>query len=524
MLVVPKLTLGWEVIDWIETYLVHGPGDVEGEEIELTDEQAIHILCAYEIRPDGRRIIRRDFLSRPKGWAKSEFAGMLCCVEALGPVRFDGFDSKGKPVGKPIRWPFIRCLATEEDQSGNTYDNVRVMLEHVADKHGDTYRVDPGLTRTFIKGGGEIVPSTAANASKDGGKETFVVFDETHLYETPELRRMHATVRRNMAKRKAAEPWSLETSTMYRPGFNSVAETTHEYARSIEDGRRKDLSLLFDHREAPDGVDWSDDKQVLKALPIGYGDASGFADFERILAEFRDPDNDLSDLIRYFGNKVVRSTESAFDVKRWKELATTFTVADKDLVVLGFDGARNKDSTALVGTHLASGYQWLEEIWERPPDAKEDWLVDKADVDAVVQRAFDTWEVWGLFCDPPYWEEQISDWKGRFGDKRVFEWWTNRTKQTSYAVRAFVSAIRTGELTHDGDSRYARHIANARRKATRMRDEDGSPLWVIEKEHPNSPNKIDAAMAGVLSWEARLTAIANGALRTSQRSKKLVTF
>ena len=159
------ISLGWDAIDWIETYLVHGPGDVQGEAITLDDEQATFILKAYELDKNGRRVTRRAFFSRPKGRAKSELAGMLVCFEALGPARFDRWDQFGNPIGKPVQYPFIRCLATEEQQSGNTYDNVRYMLEHIKTNFGTEYPgIDVGLTRTFLKGGGEIVPSTAASA------------------------------------------------------------------------------------------------------------------------------------------------------------------------------------------------------------------------------------------------------------------------------------------------------------------------------------------------------------------------
>ena len=43
-----------------------------------------------------------------------------------------------------------------------------------------------------------------------------------------------------------------------------------------------------------------------------------------------------------------------------------------------------------------------------------------------------------------------------------------------------------------------------------MSDEDGTPLWVMEKERHDSPNKIDLAMAGGLSWQARLDSLAKG--------------
>ena len=233
-------SLGWVAIDWIETYLVHGPGDVQGEPIVLDDEQATFILRAYEIDKNGKRTTRRAFFSRSKGRAKSELAGMIVCFEALGPARFDRFLADGAPVGRPVQYPFIRCLATEESQSGNTYDNVRYMLEHVRSNFGSDYPgIDIGLTRTILRGGGEIIPSTAASASKDGGKESFAVADETHLYSSPELKRMHETVRRNLAKRKAADPWMLETSTMYAVGEDSIAEQTHRLWVAMQEGRSK---------------------------------------------------------------------------------------------------------------------------------------------------------------------------------------------------------------------------------------------------------------------------------------------
>lgn len=517
-------TLGWLVIDWIETYLVHGPGDVQGEPIVLDDEFATFILNAYELDPHGKRKVRRAFISRPKGRAKSELAGMLACAEALGPVRCDGFDSRGEPVGRSVTAPEILCVATEEGQAGNTYDNVVFMLGHLAEKFGDEFPgIDPGLTRCFIKGGGEIAPVTAKARSKDGGKSTFVVFDETHLYETTELRTMHATVRRNLGKRKLAEPWSLETSTMYRPGMNSVAEATHEYARQIADGRRKDSSLLFDHREAPADFDWKDDKQLLEALREAYGPASEWMDLLRVVAEIRDPQSDEADSRRYWLNQVVRSTEQAFDPLKWAELAEVKTVPDGELITVGFDGARFHDATALIGTHVETGHQFvIGEIWEKPPDV-ERWEVPADEVEAELQRVFDTWEVWRLYADPPYWETQVAEWAGKWGDKRVIAWWTNRNKQMSYALRSYASAQQAGEMTHDGDAVFARHIANARRRETRMRDEHGKPLWVIQKEHPNSPNKIDAAMAGCLSWEARTDCIAAGGMKR-KRSRTPVGF
>ena len=40
-------SLGYEVIDWIEEYGCHGPGDIQGEPIELDDEMREQIGRAH---------------------------------------------------------------------------------------------------------------------------------------------------------------------------------------------------------------------------------------------------------------------------------------------------------------------------------------------------------------------------------------------------------------------------------------------------------------------------------------------
>jgi hypothetical protein len=43
-------------------------------------------------------------------------------------------------------------------------------------------------------------------------------------------------------------------------------------------------------------------------------------------------------------------------------------------------------------------------------------------------------------------------------------------------------------------------------------------MWTISKPKRMSPYKIDAAMAGCLSWEARRDAVAAGQAKTRSRS------
>ena len=122
-------SLGYEVIDWLLEYTCRGPGDAEGDPLTLDDEVFDFIVSAYELDPrTGRRKKSKVVYSAPKGRAKSETAGLIGVAEALAPVRFDGWSADGQPVGRPVRSPFIRALATEEKQSGNTFQNIAFVM------------------------------------------------------------------------------------------------------------------------------------------------------------------------------------------------------------------------------------------------------------------------------------------------------------------------------------------------------------------------------------------------------------
>ena len=335
-------TLGWQVISWIERYLVHGPGDVQGDPIQLDDELAAFILRCYALDAgSGRRVYDEALLSRPKGRAKSELAGMLVCAEALGPVRFDRWE-QGEPVGRAVTYPFIRALATEEGQSSHTYLNVAYMLTEARDRHPDVFGgVDIGRdwqssTRTYLPGGGEVRPSTASSAAKDGGKESFSVADETHLYTLPETRAMYRTVKRNTAKRRAAQGWMLQTSTMYAPGEASVAEATHEAVRVGKAGR-----LLFDHKGVDTEIDLDDESALDRALRFVYGPFIEAMDLDRLKAELRDPGADENEQRRYFLNERRAGSARWIDPRTWAERADVERgwPADRQPVTLGFDGA-----------------------------------------------------------------------------------------------------------------------------------------------------------------------------------------
>ncbi|MFD9949695.1 terminase [Nonomuraea sp. NPDC059023] len=508
------------MVQQIEEYLCHGPGDVIGQPIELDDEFYGFIVRSYRLDSEtGRRVYRRAFLSRAKGRAKSELAGMLVCAEALFEVRFAGWDARGEPVGRPVRSPFIRCLATEEGQSGNTYDNVSTMLEYVVDKHGDVFPgIDIGRSAqtssriVLHHQRGEITPSTASSAAKDGGKETFAVFDETHLYVLPELRRMHEVVRRNLRKRREAEPWGLETSTMYQPGLESVAEKTHDYWKAIVEGRVRETGLLFDHRQAPDGTDLADRDELLVGLRAAYGPAAEWMDLDGIIAEIWDPQSDPADSRRYWLNQPTVAEDQLIDPAEWGLCASHDRLEDGDDVTLGFDGGKSDDATALVAMRVSDRLVQPVGIWERPGGpAGAGWEVDRREVDDVVRNTFTRYNVVGFFADVALWEPYIDEWAEEYGPELVAKasakspigWdMRGRLQSLTLATESLVTSIVEAKIRHSGDSALTRHVLNARRRPNR---------WGVSfaKASRDSPHKVDAFAAMQLADMARQALLAS---------------
>jgi hypothetical protein len=345
--------------------------------------------------------------------------------------------------------------------------------------------------------------------------ERFHLTHNTHRFTLASIKRAHRTMLANIPKRRIADAWSLETTTTYSPGEGSVAEETHDYARAIERGEVAEPQLFFFHRQASEDWDVDDPEQRKNAILEARGEAAAWSDIPVIAAQWDEPDADRAYLARIWLNQPVQGASQAFDFAAWRAHADPDAGPPEpgSKIAIGFDGSRSLDATGLVGTDLETGWQWLIRGWERPLTARE-WEVPAEDVDAALALAFETWDVARMYADPRWWETWVDAWAGRYGNKVVVEWQTNQVKRMALACKAFATAMTAGEIPNDGDDDFARHIGNSSRRIEKgYRDDDGEPLWTIAKDRPDSVDKMDYAMAAILSWEARNNAIAAGALQ-----------
>ena len=192
------------------------------------------------------------------------------------------------------------------------------------------------------------------------------------------------------------------------------------------------------------------------------------------------------------------------------------TIEDGELVTIGFDGSRLGDATAIVACRVSDGLLSPVRVWEPPLNARVEWEVPAGEVDAAIADAMERYAVVRGYFDPPLWQTEIDGWAREYGDRAVMRYPTNRSRMQG-ATERFRTDLVAGKLVHDGDDVLSRHVLNAQ-----IREARGG-YW-LTKSRPASEEKIDAAVAAVLAYEARADALTAGDDQIDTRSRGLVTF
>jgi hypothetical protein len=539
------------VPSWIEAHCVVPDGFRAGDALRLYDYQLLYVANYYLVRGgaewDPHRpvlgpafVYRRGIIVGPQKLGKNPMGAAQICAEAEGPVLFAGWAGKddgyacddigcgcgweygydlGEPMGMPWPTPLIQITAFSEAQTDNTYDVLRPMIEK-----GPLSDLIPKTGESLIRLRGaddqariEIV--TSSEQSRLGNRATFVLQDQLEQWwESNGMRKLADAQYRNLSGTGGRA--SL-LANAWDPSQHSVAQ------REFESGLVDVYCQAIWPPATPEGAerDFKDPDERRRVLDVVYP-----VDVRRENGGHLDPDSidaeaaaivlyDEPQARRFFGNEIVEGEGKAFDILVWNERRVTHpkVVPAGALVTIGIDGSVRWDHFPLIATEVASGYQWPLAIWVPGGPGRE---VDGNAVEAVLEQAFDTWDVWRVYADPPYIESWVAKWAGRWGDHRIIRWDTSRPKAMGYALRSWKQGISSGELSHchEGDpwcSLFTAHVGNAVRRETGYRDDEG-PLWTVQKERPNSPLKIDSVPAGALSWEARNDCIAAGALNVTE--------
>lgn len=529
----PLPTLGDQVCAFLQERAVHGPGSLKGQPLTMDCDFRYALLRLYEHWPRGhsragRRRFKRGGVSLRKGSAKTELLALVAFAELHpeSPVRFNGWNADGTlRQGRPVANPYIPLLANTQEQVAElAYGALMVMCDEGADPE----LFDVGLDRIIRLGergeaDGKALPLSLAPNARDGARTTWQGIDEPHRLYLPNHKAAVETMLANLEKRAPEDPWQLTATTAGELGQKSVAEDEYGEADLINRGLIERPTFFFLHRAAADGYDWTKREDRIEAITEASGpDVRKWSDIESIAAQWERPGADTAYLERVWGNRWVAASRQAFDSNRWHVLGLTGErIPRRSWVTLGFDGARHRDSTAIVMTDMRTGFQELVGLWEREPDADDEWEVPEADVSEKVAELMHDYRVLKFYCDPPHWTNTIGEWsvRHRAEDRKdpeiVQAWPTNQRRAMFRALRAFREAMTTGKVSHNGDPDLERHIGNAGRVSTNLWDDEEDVngetgqqrVWILGKLHPD--RKFDAAMAAVLSWQARLDNLGN---------------
>jgi hypothetical protein len=531
------------VPSWIEAHCVVPDGFRFGAPFRLYNYQLLYIANFYLVRgsavwvPEApilapSFVYRSGLIGGPQKLGKDPMKAAQICVEGVGPVVFADWAGKdegyacadwgcgcgweyayepGEPKG--MRWPTprIQIAGLSEDNTDNTYGALRPMIDNgplhdLIPKTGEEFIRLPGVGDSWIR------PVTSSAPSRLGNPITFASQGEIGLWTPRNGMVLFAQTQgrglSGMGGRASADTNAWDPSQGSVAQMRWVSKATDIYRQFIQPPSTLSFKNKAERRKIFQFVYPADTRR----------ENGGHVDLDSIDAEAVElMETDEPQAERFFGNRLVKGGGKAFDSQRWRDLRVTRpkVVPPGSLIAIGGDGSVRWDHFSLIATEIASGYQWPLGIW-RPEDHGGE--IPMAVVDAVVDQAFATFDVWRLYLDPPYIETWVAAWSGRYGRDRVVEWWTNRPKAMAYATRSWEEAQRKGEVSHCGEDHklcalFTAHVGNAVKDDTGYKD-DGGVLWVAKKDRKGGPDKMDSVPAAVLSWEARNDAITAGALNT----------
>lgn len=494
---------------------------LHGTPWQFTPAQMRFLHLWYAVRDDGRWLYRSGVKRGAKGTGKDPFAASLCIIEAVGPVRFDGFEH-GHPIGVPPRMSLVQIAANSKDQAG---DVLRVLNGQISDALKSEHHVDDGITRTII-GGGFVELLTASQKSSEGDPADAIILNETHhMTQSSGGMAVAAVARRNVAKSPGGHARLLELTNAHMPGEGSVAEEAFEAWQKQAAGLTRRKDILYDSREAAPHLRLHVEEELEQGITQAYFD-SPWNDRERIRDEAQDPRVPAADSIRFYFNALPTNEMAWTEPRRFAALGRQRAVPDGSPIATFLDCSKSDDATAYVGCEIESGHRFTLGMWQRPHgDLGTGWLAPREEVDAVVRAVHERWAVQWFGVDPSpaldddtealYWAPTIDGWHRDF-HRKLLLWATPGQRGSSVLFdmrlsqsggvernRAFTEAAMQAAqdidewngqgappLTHDGDPRLVLHVNHARRRPNH---------WGVSlgKRTRDSSDKVDLAVAMV---------------------------
>lgn len=549
-------------LEWIEAHCVVPDRAHRGMPFRLADEQLSFVAGHYTVRGKSRFdpaaefdpdlpanplasafTVRRSQLVRAQKWGKSPLISAFVCLEGVGPSLFAGWAEggevydcaehgcfcgwsyvyeSGEPMGRLRPTPLIQITATSEDQTDNTYDALRPMIEQ-----GPLSDIIPKTGEEFIRlpDDGRIDVVTSKGNSRLGQRVTFVVQDETGLW-------LKSNGGHNLAKKQrqglaGMGGRTVETTNAWDPAADSVAQRTFE-------SQAKDVQRDF--RQPPANLSFKNKAERRKIFLFNYAGAP-WVSVDTIEAEAAEMmERDPADAERFFGNRLVAGAGKWVTPEEWDAKARDgkdgrlepITVQPRTAVALGMDLSNNNDWTG-IRLETADQYQFTPVYRVGGDERACVWnpelfggFIPRGEVRAAVDYLATEFRIVRAYIDPAgsamgsvgddaladddSWRTELAEWASKYGEKVFIPWSCARVGPMHASLEQFRSVIRNPEsvFRHDGDPVTRQHVTNAVMVAKTMQ------RYVLGKPHGADHQKIDQAMSSDLAHEAAMDAIAKG--------------
>jgi phage terminase large subunit-like protein len=467
-------TDGLDACDLIESYVRLTKGPAAGQLMELRMWQGDLVCDVLRLDVDGFRVYWTYLVLVSRKNSKS-LLGAGFAIDGL-------LDEPGAEV--------YSC-AGDKDQAKLIFAEVRKTIEASPDldaSQGGLFKV----YRDAIEYPAEssVYKALSAEAfTKEGLNPSRVLFDELHAQPNWELWNVM-----NQGSDTREQPLVLAISTFGvmtdSTGQTSVCKAQHEYVETIMSGEVTDprfgarIYATTAHRAK--GFNYRDPRNWAPSNPA-LGD---FLHLDKMQAACRKmPEADFK--TKRLNIWVVSSTPWLPDGAWTTCEDPDRVIADHARVVIAFDGSKSGDCTAITVTSIEERpHLDVVGLWEKDPQ-DQNWRVPRAEVKDVIREACRRWDVVEIAWDEYLWLDAAEELEEEGLPVAVFP---QTMQRMGPATQRFYELVVDEGLTHSGDPRLARHVANTILK----RDSRGAR---IVKDKPDSPRKIDLAVCGVMGVE-----------------------
>jgi phage terminase large subunit-like protein len=338
---------------------------------------------------------------------------------------------------------------------------------------------------------GGVYRALSADAMRAHGlAPSLVVADELHAWPSSASNTRGDELWEALTQGSADRPESLVVGITTAGGHtDTLLGRLYEHGKRVSAGETEDPQFGFWWWEAPQDADPTDPDVWKKSNPNLAEGLLDVGDFEAAIASAGSAG--FAGFQRYRLNQWVRlAGEDFVSPHFWAEAKKETSIPLGATVTAGFDGSVSGDATGIVICDTETGTLKVHAVWE--PDPQDpDWTVDRADVNAAIQKLFENYNVKMLWCDPSFYEPDVLEWSRQFRNR------VERIPPTNHRMaplaQQFIADLVAKDLGHDGDKRLERHVLNA------VATESGS----FKKEKKASPRKIDLLACAVLANGAR---------------------